>query len=227
MTPAAVGQYPPNPSLEHSEHAESVDVPTLVITLNGKAVANLPITQQRTRIGRRPGNDIVLESPSISGEHAVLVDEGGQLTIEDLGSTNGTFVGGARITRQELGPADLVRLGEYTLAIGTETPDAAATAYEPTLGSNPLARGACLQVLGGPRDGELFELRKVVTTLGKPGVCVVTCIRRGDDYAVRFTDGPGAAKLNGAVLQDAPVRLSTGDVLELADTRLQFLIRTA
>jgi len=202
-------------------------LPTLVITLSGKTVANLPLTQQSTRIGRRPGNDIVLDSPSVSGEHAVLTLAGGKLAIEDLGSTNGTFVGETRITRRELAPADVVHLGEYTLAIATgavEGSVAGTTAYEPTLGSNPAQR-ACLQILGGSRDGEIVELRKVVMTLGKPGVCVVTCIRRGDEYAVRFTDGPGAATLNGTVLTDAPVRLSAGDILELADTRLQFLTR--
>jgi hypothetical protein len=190
-------------------------------------VANLPIAQQSTRIGRRPGNDIVLDSPSISGDHAVLVYAGGKLAIEDLGSTNGTFVGETRITRRELDPADVVHLGEYTLAIGPDGPEAGATAYEPTLGSNPVAQQGCLQVLGGSRDGEIVELRKVVTTLGKPGVCVVTCIRRRDEYAVRFTDGTAAATLNGAALTDSSVRLSPGDILELADMRLQFLMRAA
>lgn len=202
-------------------------MPTLVITLNGKTVANLPIARQSTRIGRRPGNDIVLDSPSISGDHAVLVYDGGKLAIEDLGSTNGTFVGESRITRRELGPADVVHLGEYSLSIGADGPDAGATAYEQTQGSAQTAQQACLQFLGGARDGEIVELRKVVTTFGKPGVCVVTCIRRGNDYAVRFTDGPAAAALNGAVLTDSPVRLSAGDILEVADIRLQFLMRPA
>lgn len=202
-------------------------MPTLVIKLNGQIVANLPIAQTNTRIGRRPGNDIVLDSPAISGDHAMLVHAGGKVVIEDLGSTNGTFVGESRITRRELAPADVVHLGEYTLTIGADGPEAGATAYEPTLGSNPLAQQGCLQVLGGSRDGEIVELRKVVTTLGKPGVCVVTCIRRRDEYAVRFTDGPAAATLNGKVLTDAPVRLGTGDILELADLRLQFQMRPA
>jgi hypothetical protein len=58
-------------------------------------------------------------------------------------------------------------------------------------------------------------------------VCVVTCIRRGDEFAVRFTEGGTAARLNGAVLTDVPVRLNPGDVLEMEGGRLQFVLRGA
>src|ERR1700712_3831995 len=91
------------------------DVPSLMVSLEGKPLANYSITQQRTRIGRWPGNDIVLDSRSVSGAHAVLIQAGSRLEIEDLGSRNGTFVAGTRIGRMELDDGGVVGIGEYAL----------------------------------------------------------------------------------------------------------------
>ena len=197
-----------------------------MVSLAGKPQATYSITQQRTRIGRWPGNDIVLNSPSVSGAHAVLIQAASRLTIEDLGSKNGTFVAGSRVGRAELDDGGVVRIGEFTLTL---VANRKAMAYEPTMmvRSSASASQAYLLRMHGDPVGETIALNKVVTTLGKAGVCVVTCIRRGDDYAVRFTDGQAQARLNGAVLTDVPVRLNAGDVLELADARLQFLVREA
>lgn len=64
-----------------------------------------------------------------------------------------------------------------------------------------------------------------MSTIGTPDVCQVTCIRRVDDYAVRFSTGPSPARLNGAVLGETPVRLYDRDVLELGANRLRFQIQ--
>lgn len=201
-------------------------MPSLLVTFAGQSIAHYPIAGPRTRIGRRPDNDIVLNSLAVSGEHAALVMDGGRLAIEDLGSRNGTYIGGARIDRQELDHAGVVRIGEYTLTL---IADKAAMAYEATMmvRSAPVAQAARLHCIEGPRAGEVLALTKVVTTLGKPGICVVTCIRRGDEFAVRFTEGATAARLNGAVLGLDPVRLKAGDVLELVGSKLQFRLSAA
>lgn len=102
-------------------------------------------------------------------------------------------------------------------------------AYEPTMmvRASAMGRKAYLQRLGGSRQGELIALTKVVSTIGKPGEGMVTFIRRGDDFAVRFVGGPTTPRLNGAFLAEAPVRLNTGDVLDTDMGRLQFLLEEA
>lgn len=201
-------------------------MPSLMVSLAGKPQANYSINRQRTRIGRWGGNDIVLDSRSVSGAHAVLIQSGSRLEIEDLGSRNGTFVAGSRIGRMNLDDGGVVNIGDYTLTL---VADRTAMAYEPTMlvRSSAVGRQAYLQRLGGVPLGEVVELNKVVMTVGKSGECVVTFIRRGDDFAVRFTDGPTAPRLNGTVLTEAPVRLNPGDVLETDTGRLQFLLREA
>jgi hypothetical protein len=199
-------------------------MPSLMVSLGGKPHTSYSIVKQRTRIGRWAENDIVLKSWSVSGSHAVLIMEGSKLSIEDLGSRNGTFVADARIARMDLADGAVVRIGDYTLTL---VADRAAMAYEPTMmvRSTPGAQHAYLLRISGSPLGETIELNKVVMTLGKPGVCVVTCIRRLDAFAVRFTDGAVPARLNGIMLTDAPVRLNPGDVLEMDSDRLRFLIR--
>jgi two-component system, cell cycle response regulator len=69
-----------------------------------------------TILGRGATADILLDEPSVSREHArVMLDGNGAYVIEDLGSTNGTFVGGRRIRQAVLTSGERVQIGvEYT-----------------------------------------------------------------------------------------------------------------
>ncbi len=73
-------------------------------------------------IGREAGNDIQLHESEVSRSHAELVREGNRFLLRDLDSSNGTFVNGTRITRQELASGDQVQMGK-TLILFTGTSD--------------------------------------------------------------------------------------------------------
>src|SRR5262245_32167782 len=81
----------------------------------------MAVTTVRTiRIGRAPDNDVVLDYPSVSTNHARIVQDGaGRLVIEDLGSTNGTSLNqaGARIQRAEIRPDDHVFFGSFKIPV--------------------------------------------------------------------------------------------------------------
>jgi len=67
-------------------------------------------------IGRNAGNDVVLSDPYVSGKHAYIVqNDDGSFAISDLGSRNGTFVNGHKITQSVLHYNDIVKLGEYVI----------------------------------------------------------------------------------------------------------------
>jgi len=198
-----------------------------MVSLDGKTLANYSITRQRTRIGRLPLlNDIVLGGSGISGAHAMLIQSGGIVAIEDLGSKNGTYVNGDRIRRTDLEDGGVVRIGPYSLTLRA---DRKAMAYEPTLlvRSAPETTAARLRRIDGTNAGEMVGLSKVVTSFGQPGACVVTFIRRGDQFAVRFTEGAIEARLNGDVLTDRPVVLNVGDILDIEGVQLQFEVPDA
>jgi hypothetical protein len=92
--------------------------PALVVRSGGGRAGEYFSPQgDRTTIGRSPDNDIFLDDVTVSRKHAVLVQAGGELKIEDLGSLNGTFVNRRRIdsaTRLESG--DEVQIGKYRLS---------------------------------------------------------------------------------------------------------------
>ena len=71
------------------------------------------------RIGKASDNDFVVNDPHVSRYHAKLVrEEGGYWLLEDLGSTNGTFVNGAQIVKKHVTPSDTIKLGDnYVLNI--------------------------------------------------------------------------------------------------------------
>ncbi|CAN5289310.1 hypothetical protein BH10PSE18_BH10PSE18_38760 [soil metagenome] len=85
----------------------------LIISLNGAVVGEVPLLKARTTLGRRPYNDIVMDSLTISGEHAVFHRAGNDVHLEDLNSTNGTYVNARAIQKCVLLPGDLVEVGDY------------------------------------------------------------------------------------------------------------------
>lgn len=90
-------------------------MPTLVISIDGAVIKEVQLTKERTTLGRRPYNDIVIENLAVSGEHAVLTLLGGKVSIEDLRSTNGTYVNGRAIQKQALLNGDLLDIGRYKI----------------------------------------------------------------------------------------------------------------
>ena len=68
-------------------------------------------------VGRNENNDIRLDGLQISNRHARLVKSGGDILIEDLGSTNGVYVNGARMGRQAVTPSDAVQIGSFLLKV--------------------------------------------------------------------------------------------------------------
>jgi pSer/pThr/pTyr-binding forkhead associated (FHA) protein len=72
-----------------------------------------------TTIGRLPDNVVVIDSPAVSGHHACVSREGDHFVVEDLASTNGTFVNGKRVTRHTLQHGDTMRLGQHTILFET------------------------------------------------------------------------------------------------------------
>ncbi len=90
-------------------------MPKLILSMDGLVLKEVELTKERTLIGRRPHNDIVIDNLAVSGEHAVLITILNDSFIEDLGSTNGTTVNGQPIKKHFLQPNDTVELGKYKL----------------------------------------------------------------------------------------------------------------
>ena len=102
----------------------------LILSLDDVVLKELPLTKERTTIGRKPHNDIQIDNLAVSGEHAVIETIMNDCILEDLGSTNGTLVNGVLAKRHVLRNNDVIELGKYKLKfVGVAT---AATIHAPT-----------------------------------------------------------------------------------------------
>jgi len=85
-------------------------------------------------VGRSTDNDLVFDDPSLSRKHARIHRDGGRLEVEDLGSSNGTFVNGRRVGKGAINPGDQVRFGDVTFRLDGPGGAAAASAARRSAG---------------------------------------------------------------------------------------------
>jgi pSer/pThr/pTyr-binding forkhead associated (FHA) protein len=97
----------------------------LILSMDGLVLKEIPLTKERTTIGRKPHNDIQIDNLAVSGEHAVIVTILNDSFLEDLGSTNGTVVNGNAIKKHFLQNNDVIELGKYKLKFVGEAAAAA------------------------------------------------------------------------------------------------------
>ena len=225
----------------------------LVVSLDGVVIKEVQITKDKTTLGRRPYNDIVIDNLAVSGEHAVLQMVGADVFIEDLNSTNGTYINGKAIKKQLLSHNDTVEIGKYKIKYlvdessdyektmimrpGSAQPGMGAPrALHATGGSSGFGglggvapavpvQSASIKVLNGAAAGREVVLTKVVTTVGKPGVQVASITKRPNGYAFSHVEGATKPSINGVTIVGDSVPLRNGDVIELAGTQMQFIFR--
>ena len=209
----------------------------LVVSLDGVVIKEVQITKDKTTLGRRPYNDIVIDNLAVSGEHAVLQMVGGDVFIEDLNSTNGTYINGKAVKKQLLSNNDVVEVGKYRIKYLADD----AEDYEKTMilrpgafgrapgtlgapAAGPVALGpASIKVLNGGAAGRVVVLTKVVTTVGKPGVQVASVTKRPGGYVLSHVEGARRPTVNGQALGEDSVALKDGDIIDLAGTQMQFV----
>jgi pSer/pThr/pTyr-binding forkhead associated (FHA) protein len=212
-------------------------MPKMIVSIDGVVIKEVQLTKDRTTLGRRPYNDIVIDNLAVSGEHAVLQMAGTEVYLEDLNSTNGSYVNGKAVKKQLLQNNDTVEIGKYKIKFMSE---AGGAAYDKTsvmksgggmTGAAPLGAmegstagtAAAIKVLSGAAAGREVALVKVVTTIGKPGVAVAAITRRPQGFVVAHVEGVNKPTLNGSPIGGEPVVLKNGDLLELAGTQMQFV----
>jgi pSer/pThr/pTyr-binding forkhead associated (FHA) protein len=208
----------------------------LVVALDNVVVKEVRLTKERTTLGRRPYNDIVIDNLAVSGEHAVLLDSGSDVFIEDLNSTNGTYINGKAIKKHLLAHNDSVEIGKYRIRYLAEDDTENPTPQLPLPGNVPLSLlkmpspaalaslPASIKVLNGGAAGREVLLTKAVTTIGKPGVQVAAIAKQPGGYVLSHVEGALRPLVNGNALGDESAPLQGGDVIDLAGTQMQFVL---
>ncbi|MDD5303813.1 MAG: FHA domain-containing protein, partial [Elusimicrobia bacterium] len=107
-------------------------MPKLLLKFNAAVIKEVVMEKESISIGRKPDNDIVIDNPAISGHHCKLTMEGGGYYVEDLESTNGTFVNEKRIKKSGLHHNDVVGVAKHAVVFLNEAELAAEAANQPS-----------------------------------------------------------------------------------------------
>ncbi len=123
----------------------------LVLFLADGTTLDIPLERDRVTIGRHRTNDVCLPYPPVSGAHAVVVPVTAGAVIEDLGSTNGTFINGKRAPRQFLHDGDRIEIGRQRFVYLADIN--AVVSRAPA----PVQAAAAVSDLATPGTGERME----------------------------------------------------------------------
>ena len=186
----------------------------LILSIDDHVLAEYNMSKERYTIGRLPDNDVRIDNPAVSGHHSLIINILNDSFLEDLNSTNGTYVNGHLVKKHALQHGDVITIGQHQLKfVDQRVAESSEDEFEKTMVINPQAhdqaaiskaqsaataarrktgtrtnasviRAAKLQVLTGNFAGRELELVKALTTLGQPGGQVAAITRRADGYYI-------------------------------------------
>jgi predicted component of type VI protein secretion system len=110
----------------------------LVLSLDGQVMAEYNMNKERYTIGRLPDNDIRIDNAAVSGHHSLIINILNDSFLEDLNSTNGTYVNGKLIKKHALQHGDVVTVGHHQLRFVED--DEQQDEFEKTMVIQPSAR---------------------------------------------------------------------------------------
>ena len=216
-------------------------MPKLMIKFEAAFIKEVKLDKPSFTLGRKADNDIVLDNPAVSGHHCKFYESGGTWFVEDLNSTNGTFVNTKKVLKSGLKPGDSVAIVKYTLVFADENSAAVSAPKEEALPSQrPKAPQGALEVLENPADERKdFELTALSTYIGRSSQATIPyksggIFGGGPELAAVITLRPegyylnpikeGYAKYNGNPLTEK-VQLKDDDTIEVGATRFRFFIK--
>jgi len=114
----------------------------LVLSLDGQILAEYNMNKERYTIGRLPDNDIRIDNPAVSGHHSLIINILNDSFLEDLNSTNGTYVNGKLIKKHALQHGDVITVGHHQLRfVDQQEGDSEQDEFEKTMVIQPSSQG--------------------------------------------------------------------------------------
>jgi hypothetical protein len=206
----------------------------IILTVDGTVLKEVPLTKERSTIGRRANNDLVIDHVAISGQHAAIVAMNNDFVLEDLNSTNGTQVNGQPVKKHFLRDNDIINLSPYKVrfvAEDNQTPKrepgklierAVGVAKDKDVDAASAKQVACIRVLTGPSANKEITLAKPLTTVGRPGVQVAVITHRKHGYFITHVEGNHFPIVNGESIGANARLLKFDDIIDLSGTQMLF-----
>src|SRR6185369_756 len=93
----------------------------LVVLSAGMTGRSHELKADTTTIGRVEDNTFQIAEPSVSSHHCEILLKGSEVMVKDLGSTNGSFINGEKVTESVLKPGQILRLGQIEMRLETDS----------------------------------------------------------------------------------------------------------
>jgi predicted component of type VI protein secretion system len=207
----------------------------LTIQRDGTVLHSVTLDKDVITIGRDSKAEIQLDDASVSRRHATLTKINSRFFVEDLGSTNGTFLNRKKISMHILKNGDQVMVGHFTLRFETDVDEdeeegeelektvifapSKLTRHIPPARKAVVAvapKTALLRFKGGRYDGQAKKIEGSLYTLGQPGGDVAVIARRPQGFFLLHIGGNTFPKINGVqITSTRGVKLEEGDQIEV------------
>jgi len=218
-------------------------------------IKEVPLTQDILTIGRKEGNDLVIDNQAVSGSHARIVKEEQDFSVEDLNSLNGTFINGKKVSKYILNNGDVILIGNHTLEYFSEKPGEdqvkkpalrghsmdETMVLSPTEQKKILVSTEKLDVLGGflivqgVTEKKDYLLKDRITTIGKDDGALIKLkgffAPKVAALVNRRKDGYFINPSGGKDLKvngkkvEQRCDLKDGDLVEVGDLKMQFYLK--
>jgi pSer/pThr/pTyr-binding forkhead associated (FHA) protein len=176
-------------------------MPRLILQLEER-VLNAHEMGTMATIGRVSDNSIAVDDPAVSSHHACVFRDGAHFVVEDLQSTNGTFVNGTRVSRQVLQPGDVLTIGKHRIVLD-ERP-----------GPEPTAPDAAERVAPNEGDTMFLDARSLLTR-----VMGSNAQRKYDALSARLMDIEAHAKAARAARVESATERAEAAILRVVAGR--------
>ncbi len=230
-------------------------MPKIHVKFKDAVIKEVPLTGEALTMGRKEGNDVVIDNQGVSGFHARIVREAEGFAVEDLNSLNGTFVNGRRVSKYVLKHGDTVLIGNHIIEFISDTPAEADTGQSATRGRSMgetmvispaeqkqyIVAAEKMAVLGGfliiegSTEKRDYLLKDRISTIGKDDAAL---IRLKGLFAPKVAALVNRRKegyfINPSAGKDLKINgqkvtqrydLKDGDIVETGDLKMQFYIK--
>ncbi|HEY0634074.1 MAG TPA: FHA domain-containing protein [Gammaproteobacteria bacterium] len=207
----------------------------LTLYFKEKVLKVYPLPEGEALIGSDPGCLLHIDSLAVQPRHACVTTHGEKSLLRDLGTADGTFVNGKKLSGDyTLRDDDVVRVGKHDLIFTQEvaletirTEAVEEILQEEELKLEPIRelKSGWLQLMSGSNVGKTISLSRNLTNLGTPGVQTAVVARRSDGYFLSHLEGEHPPTVGGVSIGDSSWHLQDGDVIQMGNVKMQFYLQ--
>jgi pSer/pThr/pTyr-binding forkhead associated (FHA) protein len=176
----------------------------LILSLDNQVLAEYNMTKERYTIGRLPDNDVRIDNPAVSGHHSLIINILNDSFLEDLNSTNGTYVNGKLIKKHALQHGDVITIGHHQLRFSDQQePQAEQDEFEKTM-VIPAGQQDANQLAAAERaaDAAVAAMDEPARPAPVQQEAVAASVKLNDEEAAVLEERPKAAPLGEAVAEE-------------------------